>query len=90
MSVTNLHSGLTLVGTVLSPAAGALGPQSRFRLEQIFNGIADSGCQIRGPFSRYPCDNQVGPRSTGTVPSIATIRQAYVLSVPAPSAHSAI
>ena len=50
MRVTNLHSGLTLVGTTLSPAAGPWGYNR--------DSVASPIMAIRGPFSSYHRDDQ--------------------------------
>ena len=52
MRVTNLYSGLTLVGTTLSPAAGP-GPWGYDR-----DSAASPTMAIRGPFSSYHRDDQ--------------------------------
>ena len=57
------RSGLTLVGTALSPAAG---PRDYDR-----NSVALPTVAVRGPFSSYPLDDRgQGP---GTIPSIAAL-----------------
>ena len=59
MSVTNLHSGLTLVGTAPSPAAGPW----------CYNqdSLASPTMAVREPFSSYHRDDR------GEVQSIAAI-----------------
>ena len=67
-----LHSGLTLVGTALSPAARASG----FDQDDSFNGIANRGhaARLSEGLSQATLV-MIGARDTGMIPSIATIRR---------------
>ena len=66
---TKLHSGLTLVGTALSPAARASGYDHAAR----FSGIANHAARLSEGLSQATLV-MIGARGTGTIPSIATIR----------------
>ena len=65
-----LHSGLTLVGTALSPAARASGCDQH----DSFNGIANHAARLSEGLSQATLVI-IGARDTGTIPSIATIRR---------------
>ena len=57
----NLHSGLTLVGTALSPAGGPRGYNR--------DSVASPTVAVRGPFSSYLCDDRDKGHSYDTIDS---------------------
>ena len=73
MRVTNLHSGLTLFGTALSPAAGPRGYDC--------NSVALPTVAVRGgPFSSYPHDDRGQRHRYDTIDShLFTVAQNYAI-----------